>query len=298
MATITYVGLLGRHLAQAVPDLNAPPPNNCGGNPACYQPLRPYFAAQPDLGTIAFLQSGGTSSYNALQASIERRLRAGFTLNVNYQWAHNLDDATELGDRTTEGFGIVPSRISTLDYGNSSLDIRHRVAGTANYALPFASSATGVRAIFEKGWQINLLGAWQTGFPFTVTNATNVSNTSPGGTADRTNVSGNINVANPGPARFFNTAAFVAQPAGTLGNEARNQLHGPRYRHLDASLFKIFPLRDRFNAEFRVEAFNVTNTSNFAIPNASLGGANFGAITSSISSYTPRVLQFALKLNF
>ena len=47
-----------------------------------------------------------------------------------------------------------------------------------------------------------------------------------------------------------------------------------------------------------MEAFNVTNTANFALPNASLGGANFGAITSLTTFYTPRVLQFALKLNF
>ena len=298
VATITYVGLLGRNLGQAVPDLNAPPPNACGANAACYQPLRPNYAAYPNLGTIAFLQSHGESSYNALQMSIERRLRAGFTLNVNYQLAHALDDAADLGNRPAEGFGLVPGRIKTLDYGNSSLDIRQRIAGTADYALPFGANANGMRATFTKGWQFNLLGVWETGQPYTITNASNVSNTSPGGTADRTNMIGNGRLAHPGIAEFFNKAAFSAQTPGTLGNEARNQLHGPDYRHADISLFKVFPVLDRVNAEFRVEAFNVSNTANFATPNASLGGANFGAITSLVSFYTPRVLQFALKVTF
>ena len=109
---------------------------------------------------------------------------------------------------------------------------------------------------------------------------------------------GNGRLAHPGIAQFFNTADFTAQTPGTLGNEARNQLHGPHYRHADLSLFKVFPVGDRFNAEFRIESFNVTNSANFGVPNDSLGGASFGAITTLTSFYTPRVLQFALKVTF
>ena len=52
------------------------------------------------------------------------------------------------------------------------------------------------------------------------------------------------------------------------------------------------------NLEFRAEGYNITNTANFATPNASLGPATFGRITAMPGTYTPRVLQFALKLAF
>jgi hypothetical protein len=95
---------------------------------------------------------------------------------------------------------------------------------------------------------------------------------------------------------FFNPNAFEAQAAGTVGNERRNALYGPRYRHLDLSLFKTFPIRERLQMQFRAECFNILNMANFAVPNSSLGGANFGQITSMSTAYAPRQYQFALKL--
>jgi hypothetical protein len=296
---LSYIGLLGRQLGQLLPDLNAPPPNTCGSDYACYQPLRPYYAQHPNLGLIGYFQTGGSSNFNALQLSVERRLTNGLASNVNYQWAHGLDNATALSEEGSGGYGSVPSLVSTLDYGNSQLDIRQRVAGTINYALPFGRTATGWRAIAIKAWQTNVIGVWSTGVPFTVVNSTDISNTSPGSNnADRPNQVESISVNNPSISKFFNTEAFIAQPAGTVGTERRNALRGPHFRHLDLSLFKSFPLGDRFTLEFRTESFNLLNTANFAVPNSSLGGANFGKITGLSANYAPRELQFAMKLIF
>lgn len=297
--TASYVGILGRQLAQLVPDLNAPPPNSCGGVPTCYNPLRPYYTQHPNLGLIGYFGSGGASSYHSFQTSFERRLSHGLTVNANYTIAHGLDDSTGLSEEDAGGYGIVPLEISRYDYGNSALDVRNRIAGTINYELPFGKNANGGKALLLKGWQTNVIGAWSTGVPFTVVNATDVSNTNPGANAaDRPDQNASWRVSNPNIAEFFNTAAFAAQTPGTLGSEGRNQLYGPHYRHLDLSLFKTFPIGERFKLEFRAESFNLTNTSNFNTPNASLNGANFGQITSLNPAYTPRELQFALKLNF
>ena len=97
--------------------------------------------------------------------------------------------------------------------------------------------------------------------------------------------------------RWFNTAAFVAQPANTVGNAGRNTLYGPPQRRLDVSLFKSLPLNDTMRLQLRVEAYNVTNTPTFANPNAALGAAGFGTITSTGNSI-PRQMQFAAKLVF
>ncbi|MGC2332109.1 MAG: hypothetical protein WA581_11685, partial [Candidatus Acidiferrales bacterium] len=68
----------------------------------------------------------------------------GLTFNVNYQWAHNLSDATDLSEEDSAGDGQVPNEVRALDYGNSELDIRHRIAGLANYELPFAAHSSGI----------------------------------------------------------------------------------------------------------------------------------------------------------
>ena len=297
--TVSYVGLLGRQLSQLLPDLNAPPPNNCGANATCYNALRPFYPQQPNLGTVGYFQTGGSSSYHSLQTSVERRLSHGLTMNINYTYAHSLDNSTGLSEEGAGGYGSVPAQVDTLEYGNSTLDLRNRLAGNIDYALPFSKSATGLKAIAEKGWQLNLIGVLNSGSPYTVTNSTDVANTLPGvNNGDRPDRIGNPTTGHSSLGEFFNTAAYQAQTAGTIGTERRDALFGPHYRHVDLSAFKTFPIRDRYNLEFRAESFNLTNTANFATPNASLGGSNFGAITSLSTAYQPRQFQFALKLTF
>ena len=115
---------------------------------------------------------------------------------------------------------------------------------------------------------------------------------------------------NPGVDGFFNPAAFtnpqqVRNAKGTLitlfGNAARRVGRGPGSTNLDFSLFKNFRVRERFNVQFRAEAFNLTNSPTFSLPSASnaaltIGTPNFGKLGSS--SATGRQAQFALKLNF
>jgi hypothetical protein len=152
-------------------------------------------------------------------------------------------------------------------------------------------------ALLTKGWQTNLIQVWMTGGPFTVVNNSSVSQAI-SGYDDRPNQTGKWQLSNPTIGSFFNTKTFQPQAPGTIGSERMNQLYGPHWRHTDLSLFKTFPIHEQLNAEFRAEAFNLTNTSNWDNPQATLGGAGFGAVTDMNYNYTPRVLQFALKLTF
>ena len=293
--SLSYVGELGRHIAQYVPDFNAPPPNTAA-NP---NTLRPFYATLPNVTTIPYWASNGASSYNALQAKVEHRTNKGLTFGGNYVWSHGLDDAPNISQNGSSGFANVPSQISTLDYGNSDLDLRNRIVGTANYLLPFGQSLTGYKAALAKGWQFNLLGVWGTGHPYTVLNASNRNGTRPGVAAsDRPNQNGSLAGAPHLLTQYFNTGAFSAQTLGTLGTERRNQLYAPPYRHLDLSVFKDFALFEKTTLQLRAEAFNVTNTSNFAAPNANLGASNFGTISTLAYAYQPRLVQFAAKLQF
>jgi len=73
-----------------------------------------------------------------------------------------------------------------------------------------------------------------------------------------------------GPTRYFDPNAFELQPPGFLGNAARNMLKGPGLVNVDLSLTKNAKWRalgENGAIELRVEAFNVFNRTNFAIPN-------------------------------
>ena len=76
----------------------------------------------------------------------------------------------------------------------------------------------------------------------------------------------------------------------------RNFLHGPSQRRLDVSIFKDVKLNTTARLQLRIEAYNVLNAVNFANPNAQLGNAAFGTISSTLG--TPRQMQFAVKLLF
>jgi hypothetical protein len=296
---VGYVGMLGRHLPEILPDVNAPEPGST---------VRPFAATIPNVTNIGGYITEGTSSYNALQASLIRRFSKGFTLDANYTFAHGIDDVVGLSNEGGDGYGVLPGQINTYERGNSDLDIRHRVAISGNYEIPFGKSLSGVEGGLLKDWQANAIFVWETGLPFTVRNSVDVSgNLTASNTPDRPNQIASGSVANPSTAEWFNVAAFETQAAGTVGQEARNTLFGPNFRHFDFSVFKTFPIKERFRLQFRAEIFNLTNTPSFAAPNSTLqpsGGlpgtqsGGFGTITATNANYTPREIQFALKLLF
>ncbi|AXC10238.1 Oar protein [Acidisarcina polymorpha] len=297
---ISYVGMLPRHMVEKIPDFNAPALNTYYANHTInYNSLRPYYSALPLVTSMPIIESNGQGSYNALQVSFDRRPKAGLTVGANYTYARNLDDALATSVNGTDGYGVIPSQIAIIDYGNSDLDQRHRVNASVNYLLPFGRKLSGFKGVLAKGWQLNGIGVWGKGLPFTPLNVTNVAGNNPGSSgSDRPDQLRPARISNPTIARFFDTTAFVAQAPGTLGTERRNSLYGPNFRHIDLSLFKNFPIYERLNAQFRAEAFNVLNMANFGNPNLTLGTSSFGTITSLNNNYNPRLIQFALKLNF
>ena len=210
-------------------------------------------------------------------------------------------------------FGLQPNKVGTADYGNSPLDIAQRFAGFFSYDIPIGKSGSAFYKAFAGGFRLNGLGFWQTGAPFTVTDATTQGPASvarinlPTITGDKPNVIGSITTGGP-LNQFFNTNAFAGQPIGTAGNEARNSIFGPHLRRGDLSLFKTIPVREGVKLELRAECFNFTNTPNFAQPNSIIAGFTatgapqttngFGSITGTAFGYSGRQFQFAGRFNF
>ena len=299
--TASYVGLVGRKLLYEG-DADRPLP------PGANQPANGYvYATQlPNVDSIAHNFNGAVSNYNSLQLAFDRHYTNGLTFAANYTLAHGMIDGSPTGT-SQDPTGLVTGDPS-YDYGNSNLDIRHRVTTTANYQLPFGKSSTGLKALAVKDWQVNVLAFWQSGLPFTVVDSETQGPTDPspglayiglpGVTEDRPNVVGSEHVSNPGINGWFNTSAFVPQTPGTPGDVRRNAYYGPHDRRADLSLFKDLPLYEAVKLQFRAECFNISNTPNFDRPASILGGAGFGKITDTVPGENPRQFQFALKMQF
>jgi hypothetical protein len=96
-------------------------------------------------------------------------------------------------------------------------------------------------------------------------------------------------------ARWFDTGAFSVAPQFTLGNSSRNPVRGPAYRNVDLAVARRVRLGGPWAMEVRAEVFNLLNTPALGPPNAILGSAAFGSIT---SAGDPRVVQLALRFLF
>ena len=233
-----------------------------------------------------------------MEATVEKNAGHGLNLRANYTWAKALSDvqAFSAGGLYTSA---IPSLTSTIEYGPSELDVQNRFAMMLNYQLPFGQGYTGVKAAFVKGWQFNAIDVWETGQPFTVTNASPLLNT---GEGDRPNQIANPELSHPTISQWFNTAAFAGEtPIGNFNPatyEHRNILFGPHYRHFDPSVFKNFAITEHLNLQARVEVFNISNTPNFGQPAAAFPSATFGTITATRTGSTPRQVQGSLRLSF
>jgi len=291
VASAAYVASLVRHqTVDYAADIGYP-------GPGAIAPRRPYFAQFPNVSGITLENSDAISNYHSLQLLLEHRFSHGLTAQATYTYAHSIDDGPPIGGGKN-GAGPFPQLVNNraLERASSDIDIRQRFVAMVDYELPFGRSLHGVAGFLIKGWIVNAALVAQTGPPFTVTNSAARANTGGGDRPNRV-ANGTLPSGQRSPQQWFDKSAFIAQPLYMIGNSGRNILTAPPLRQLDFSLFKQFRLTERFMLEFRTEAFNLTNTPNFGIPQAALGASNFGTISDTANAQA-RQLQFALKLLF
>jgi len=280
-----YVGSVGRHLDWG-PTLNTPTPG-----PGDVNSRRPY----PYMLQEWFDQSVGNSRYNSLQVTVNKRFSHGVTFLAAYTLSHAND----------EGCGIGASCNSSnpynrkADYGTSDLNQTNVLSFSFAAQSPFNRSSSKLVAELAGGWSLNGILQLHSGLPYTVTLSNDNLNV---GCClqQRAQVLGDPNSGSGihTVQEWFNVSAFASPPAYTYGNEKVNALISDWGRNLDLSLFRRFDigLGEQKYFEFRAEAFNILNNVVFAPPNSSLGGTNFGAVTSQQN--TPRQLQLGLKFYY
>jgi hypothetical protein len=254
----------------------------------------------PYYSTIAYLDAGATSSYNAMLLSAQHRLANNFSVNANWTYSHCLSDPT-----TTELTGptYVDPTNRSADRSNCSSDHRQQINISGVLTTPHVNGALGLLA---NGWQASPIFHWITGNLATATyNGTDVALTN--ATNQRAqqvmaNVYGNGSVTS-----YLNTAAFLTPataPQGVYSTTRPFTISGPDMMNIDLALSRNFKLRERGTLTFRAEAFNLTNSVMFGAPGAAVGSTGFGRLTPLAQSTAPgntstaRIMQFALKYAF
>jgi hypothetical protein len=298
-----YYGAKASHLAQYV-DRNQPAPGP--GNINARRPYRTALWPGADivvgpLTTMNRHEFNGRSNFHSFQTKVERRFATGFSLLGSYMWSKTMGDTCGFsGSGAAAGCGIQDATNLRAQYSLDDQHIAHRFVTSVLFELPFgrsrrwgASWGPLTHAVLG-GWSLGGILTATSGQPLSPTVQGNPSNT--GGT-DRPNLIGDPNLPRGERSieRWFNTDAFVRNPAFTFGNAGRNIIIGPGYVNLDVAAHKAFRFGSAWAVQLRVEAFNVTNTPQFGPPNAQVGNANFGVIT---SAGRPRNLQFGVKLLF
>jgi len=252
----------------------------------------------------------GKSTYDALQASLNGRAFHGLTYLVSYTWSKTLDLGCT-GWYGVEGCSIQNPYTLKNDKGPAGTDVPQIFSASWVYDLPFGKgrkfeSSSGVVDYIIGGWSLNGIVSFSSGIPFFVGASGDIAHIAANtaccalgfGNYERLNfVGGNPYASNKSPSQWLNPAAFAIPAPGTFGNLGRDTLRSDRFKNLDLSLFKQFPITESKRLEFRFETFNLTNTPVWAVPDVNISDGNkFGTISSTAN--TARQLQFGLKLYF
>jgi len=295
------------------------------------EPNNPLGRLNPNYGVLRVWRDIAESNYNSLQFSLNGSMATGLQLSANYTFSHAIDSGSSWHNRATsvngfaagDGF-LTDSTLPNLDRGNSTYDVRHRLTITYMWDLPFFRYRQGFLNTAFGGWELNGLWAFQGGAHYTPYdprgtyrfkelapgaceagtfdpskcvnpgadyNLDGVGNDRPNAVADH------INATRQQWADGFSLPAnfFTAPCLACVGNLGRNTFVGAGYWAADGSVFKNFKLTEALQLQFRAEAFNVLNHTNFQIGHNAINDPSFGQAG---GTGDPRNLQFALKLMF
>jgi hypothetical protein len=268
-------------------------------------------APYPAFGPVSWRGDAGNSTFHALQLNVRRTFQNGLLFSANYMWSHSInDDSIGGGESDTPQDSFCRS----CDKASSDDDVRRAFNLSGVYQLPFGAgkpylSGPGVARSVLGGWTLSAIGTVQSGLPVNIT--IDRSNGSvPGDYAvsgeERPNYVVGVPLTPPAgstPNDWINAAAFSTPAAGTFGDLGRNDFRAPGIAQLDLALAKDVSMSERVRLRFRADTFNVTNRAQYGAPNADISKVNFGAITSTISTYatgrgTPREFQLSAKVAF
>jgi hypothetical protein len=285
----SYVGMLGRHEVRQ-PSIDTPTIATALANPTLtYNQIRPYLG----YSDVRQFRSDSNSNYNALQIYVTKR-KGNVTASFSYTYSKALGNTSGINDNPE------PEDPYNLRYyyGPLSSDRRQIFVATYTYSVPYFKNLKNIGGAVLSGWEITGITRAQSGAPLTANGNAVIGSggNGRGAVTRRANyIGGNVQLDNPTPAQWFNTAAFAAASPASEGSAGVGSIIGPGWYTWDLSLRKSFKLpREGMTFAFQADAFNAFNRANWQNPNVTIGGS-FGKIG---SANNPRNVQFGLKFGF
>jgi Carboxypeptidase regulatory-like domain/TonB-dependent Receptor Plug Domain len=279
----------------------------CGNSADLYRPFT-------GLSGINNATNSVSSSYHALQIGLSRYF-GGLNGSLAYTYGHSIDEGSSGGYDTPE---VINSYNLSQSTASSNFDERHILEISLVYDIPIFVKPGLLHSLLG-GWQISDLTSFQTGTPFSVVNQVVADNAGTGNAFATTpnnpvqsypDIVGNIHGkaairhpgGQPGP-RLYNSDAFAAPQGLTYGNAGRNVLNLPAHTNFDMGLFKNFAVHEQTHFEFRAEAFNIFNHTQWSQINqvADCYGASACAsdgFLTATAAHNARILQLAAKFVF
>jgi len=273
-----------------------------------------YLRNFPQYNLVLWGTNDGRSYYDSLQVSL-RRQSGSLKFVANYTWSKTLDLVSTQGadlTRPVDSFNL------RLNRARSDLDRTHVFNGWFIYTVPIGkgrwkdNSWLGCLNSIAAGWDIGVLGLWESGSVFSVVSGRRTA----GDILSYANYEGERNI---GHVERRSDGVFWFSPeeiqrfwfpaAGEIGSSGRNGFRGPRHFNIDLSLVKRFRFTDRESLAFRAEFYNLFNNPNFRTPTSNLNmSASFGRISALASGGPglpvggtaggPRIVQLVLRYEF
>lgn len=290
LVAATYLGNHGSHVWRAV-ELN-PAVFGPGATTGNTNQRRVLIRQNPVegrfYGTIGQLDDTGRSNYHGMLLSAQRRLQSGWSVLANYTLSRCMSDpaTTELTGPTT----VDPAN-PDADYSYCAADRRHVINISAVARTP--DFQDGLKKVLLSGWQLSPIVRWQSGNRSTVTAGTDRALTGVGG--QRAVQVLDDPYGDKSPNNYLNRDAFATPALGTLSDLKPFTILNPPVLQTDVAVTRSFRLAGANTIQFRWEVFNVLNHVNFGAPITALNSGNFGKI---LSAGDPRIMQFALKVDF
>jgi hypothetical protein len=323
-ADVAYVGNKGQRLPASLENLNQVPASYLSLGPLLNQDINSTAAATAGFhspyagfaGTVgqalrAFpqytsindaFQPLGSSTYDALQAKVQKRFSNGLSFLVSYTFSKTLTNTSLSGYSAFNG-GAMDTANRGIEKHIAGQDQTNNFITSLIYEIPVGKNITGAGGKLVRGWEVAAVLRYASGNPLSIGGGPPLPIFGGGnrpdsvrGVAACANISGTFD---PAVDSYLNPAAFV-QPApytfGTTPVTEPNCRSFPIFNE-DFSVIKRTYIKERMNLEFRAEFFNVFNRVVFSAPSTNFNALNtFGFVFGQAN--TPRNIQFALKLNF
>jgi hypothetical protein len=230
----------------------------------------------PAFGAIEAVSAHAHSTYNSLQASLNRQFSRSLLGSASYTWSRCIDDASATTSQEQGEWAMVDPYNHQIERGLCSFNSNQVFTANAIYRLPFK----GNRAV--DGWQISPIFSRFTGLPFNVQTMIAAYQSNIGGATEgeRPNLVPGCNpMVKEIHTEWWNPSCYVLAPYGVNGDSGRDSLLNPNFFNADFSIFKDTKLTERVTMQLRAEFFDVLNHPNFTFGQQQYAMAMFGTVT-------------------